>query len=79
MDSDKVLEQLDAIIDELLDESDLASSSVASILMSARDSIRNGYHVALAGRTWSASNALRRQFPRSAELFPLDVLRQARH
>ncbi|WP_165227720.1 hypothetical protein [Aquisphaera insulae] len=79
MDSEKVLDQLDAIIDELLDESDLASSSVASILMAARDSIRNGYHVALAGRTWSASNALRQQFPRTAELFPVAVLKHARH
>ncbi|QEH36952.1 hypothetical protein OJF2_55370 [Aquisphaera giovannonii] len=79
MDSDKVLEQLDAIIDGLLDEGDLASSSVASILMAARDSIGNGYHLALAGRTWSASNALRRQFPRRAELFPLGAMKHARH
>jgi hypothetical protein len=61
MDSTKVLDQLDSLIDDLLNESDLPASSLASMLMAARDSLEEGYHVALARRVWDASNSLRDQ------------------
>jgi hypothetical protein len=57
--SSKILDRVDSLIDELLNDSDLSSSSLASILVAARDSVRDGYHVALARRTWDAHNDLR--------------------
>jgi hypothetical protein len=57
--SEKVLDRLDSLIDDLLQESDLPASSLASILMAARDSVQEGYHVALARRVWDASNSIR--------------------
>jgi hypothetical protein len=59
MESSKVLSQLDSLIDELLNDGDVSSSSLASILMAARDSVRDGYHVAMARRTWNANNDLK--------------------
>jgi hypothetical protein len=61
MDSTKVLCQLDSLIDDLLNESDLPASSLASMLMAARDSVQERYHVALARRVWDASNTIRDQ------------------
>jgi len=59
-----LLERIDVLIDELLNDSDLPSSSMASILVTARESVRDGYHVALARRLWDANNDLRlREFP----------------
>jgi hypothetical protein len=57
--SSKLLDRVDSLIDELLNDSDLSSSSLASILMAARESVRDGYHVALARRIWDAHNDLR--------------------
>ncbi len=62
MDSTKVLDQLDSLIDDLLNESDLQASSLASMLMAARDSVKEGYHVALARRVWDVSQAIRDQY-----------------
>jgi hypothetical protein len=59
MDSTKVLDRLDSLIDDLLAESDVSASSLASMLMAARDSVTDGYHVALARRVWDASNAIK--------------------
>jgi hypothetical protein len=59
MDSSKVLDRLDSLIDDLLNESDLPASSLASMLMAARDAVQDGYHVALAKRVWDASNAIK--------------------
>jgi hypothetical protein len=59
MDSTKVLDRLDSLIDDLLIESDLPASSLASMLMAARDAVQDGYHVALARRVWDASNSIR--------------------
>ena len=59
MASMKVLDQLDSLIDDLLNESDLRASSLASMLTAARDSVNDGYHVALARRVWDASNAIK--------------------
>ena len=59
MASTQILDRLDSLIDDLLNDSDLSSSSLASILVAARESVRDGYHVALARRTWNASNDLK--------------------
>jgi hypothetical protein len=59
MDSTKVLDQLDSLINDLLTESDLPASSLASMLIAARDSVRDGYHFALARRVWHVSNEIR--------------------
>ncbi len=57
----KLLDRVDSLIDELLNDSDLSSSSLASIFMAARESVRDGYHVALARRTWDAHNDLKQR------------------
>ncbi len=62
MDSAKVLDQLDSLIDDLLNDSDLRASSLASMLMAARDSVEDGYHFALARRVCDASNAIRDRY-----------------
>ncbi len=59
MESTRLLEQIDSLIDSLLNDSRLSSSSLASMLMAARESVRDGYHVALARRIWDANNELR--------------------
>jgi hypothetical protein len=69
--STKILAQLDTLIDDLLNNAELSSSSLASILMAARESVQDGYHVALARRIWDANNDLKlRQSP--AEPQPVD-------
>jgi hypothetical protein len=62
MDSTKVLDQLDSLINDLLNDSDLPASSLASMLMAARDSVQDGYHFALARRVCDASNAIRDRY-----------------
>jgi hypothetical protein len=57
--SSQILDRVDSLIDDLLNDSSLSSSSLASILMAARESVRDGYHVALARRIWDASNDLK--------------------
>ncbi len=59
MNSTKVLDQLDSLIDDLLNDSDVSACSLASMLMAARDSVQDGYHFALARRVCDASNAIR--------------------
>lgn len=67
--STQILDRLDTLIDELLNDGNLSSSSLASILVAARESVRDGYHVALARRTWDASNDLKlRQCPGEQDL-----------
>jgi hypothetical protein len=62
--SSQILDRVDSLIDDLLNDSNLSSSSLASILMAARESVREGYHIALARRIWDASNDLKlRQCP----------------
>ncbi|APW63552.1 hypothetical protein BSF38_05124 [Paludisphaera borealis] len=56
------IHQLDTLIDDLLNETDVSCSALASMLTAARDSMRDGYHVALALRVWEASNALKHQY-----------------
>jgi hypothetical protein len=59
MASSRVLHRIDSLIDDLLNDGELSSSTLASILMAARDSVRDGYHVALARRMWDANNDLK--------------------
>jgi len=59
MGASKILVQVDSLIDDLLNDADVSSSSLASILMAARDSVCDGYHVALARRIWDANNDLK--------------------
>jgi hypothetical protein len=61
MGSTQVLHQIDSLIDDLLNDGELSSSSLASMLMAARDSVKDGYHVALARRIWDANNVLKGQ------------------
>jgi hypothetical protein len=64
MGSTEVIDRIDSLIDDLLNDTDLSASSLASMLMAARDSVRDGYHVALARRIWDANNDIkgRRRF-----------------
>lgn len=64
--SSRVIHRIDSLIDELLNDGELSSSSLASMLMAARDSVRDGYHVALARRVWDANNDLKGQEPTRA-------------
>ncbi len=59
MGSTKAIDQIDSLIDDLLNDTDLSASSLASMLMAVRDSVRDGYHVALARRIWDANNDLK--------------------
>jgi hypothetical protein len=71
VESTRILAQLDTLIDDLLNNAELPSSSLASILMAARESVQDGYHVALARRIWDANNDLKlRQSP--TETHPVD-------
>jgi hypothetical protein len=65
MASAEVLDRLDTLIDDLLHESDLPASLLASMLTAARDSVKDGYHVALARRVSDASNAIKDRKDRS--------------
>jgi hypothetical protein len=68
VESTKIIAQLDTLIDDLLNDAQLSSSSLASILMAARESVQDGYHVALARRIWDANNDLKlRQSPAGRE------------
>ena len=66
--STQVLDRLDTLIDDLLNDGNLSSSSLASILVAARESVRDGYHVALARRTWDASNDLKLRQSRESKI-----------
>jgi hypothetical protein len=64
-----LLDRIDALIDDLVNDCELSSSSLAAILMAARESVRDGYHVALARRLWDANNELRqRDYPEETSL-----------
>ncbi len=69
MASSPILDRVDSLIDDLLNDSNLSSSSLASMIMAARESVRDGYHIALARRIWDASNDLKlRQCQGSTDL-----------
>jgi hypothetical protein len=69
MASSPILDRVDSLIDDLLNDGNLSSSSLASMFMAARESVRDGYHIALARRMWDASNDLKlRECQGSADL-----------
>ena len=77
-DSTQVLDRLDTLIDDLLNDGNLSSSSLASILVAARESVREGYHVALRGEpgtraTTSSSGNRRESKIWSARVEPVDL------
>ncbi len=67
MASTQILDRVDSLIDDLLNDSNMSSSSLASMLMAARESVRDGYHIALARRIWDASNDLKLRQCRGTE------------
>jgi hypothetical protein len=77
MNLDDPIQMLDSLIEGLLNESDVSSSSLASMLTAARDSVRDGYHVALALRIWEASNALKTQYLYAAPLAESSLLAES--
>jgi hypothetical protein len=67
-----IIDKIDLLVDDLLNDGSMSSSSLASMLMAARDSVREGYHVALARRVWDANNELKGR-PRNKKMYRLDV------
>ncbi len=51
-------DRLDTLVDDLIGDGSVETAFLASILMTAQDSIRKGEHVALSLRIWSAHNDL---------------------
>jgi hypothetical protein len=51
-------ERLDALVDDLIGDGSVEAAFLASIVMTAQDSVRKGEHVALSRRLWSANNDL---------------------
>jgi hypothetical protein len=62
--------RVDALIDDLFREGSVASASMASILLAARDSAENGYLLELSRRVWTATNELKSYFPPAVEPSP---------
>jgi hypothetical protein len=51
-------DRVEMLINDLIDEGGLTSSSLASILLAAQDSVSHGYSLELSRRVWQASNEL---------------------
>jgi hypothetical protein len=51
-------ERLETLVDDLIGDGSVETSFLASIVMTAQESIRKGDHVALSLRIWSANNDL---------------------
>jgi hypothetical protein len=49
---------LDALIDELIMDGGVEAASLASILLTAKDSVLRDDHVTLSRRVWAANNEL---------------------
>jgi len=62
MNTKSITEQLDDLIDELLLDGGVRSSSLVSMLTAVRESVSGGYHVALARRVWDARTLLESQY-----------------
>lgn len=77
MNSMNPIQRLDVLIDDLLNESGVSCSALASMLTAARDSMRDGYDVALALRVWEASNALKNQYLYARPLAESSLLAEA--
>ena len=51
-------DRLDALIDELIMDGGVEAASLASILLTAKDSIKRDDHVTLSRKVWAANNEL---------------------
>jgi hypothetical protein len=52
-------DRVERLINDLIEEGGLDSASLASILVAAQDSVREGYCLELSRQVWLASNALK--------------------
>lgn len=60
-------ERLDALIDELILDGGIEAASLASILLTAKDSVRRDDHVSLSRMVWRANDELLTAFHRKSE------------
>ena len=59
-------DRVEALIDDLIEEGGLATGSLASILLAAQDSLKQGDCLELSRRVWLAASELRSPRPSSA-------------
>ena len=60
-------ERLDALIDDLILDGGIEAASLASILLTAKDSIKRDDHLTLSRKVWTANNELLATFTRNEE------------
>lgn len=60
-------ERLDALIDDLIMDGGIEAASLASILLTAKDSIARADHVTLSRKVWRANDELLAEFARNIE------------
>lgn len=56
-------DRVETLIDELIEEGGLASGSLASILLTARDAVQDGYGLELSQRVRLSLDEIRRRGP----------------
>jgi hypothetical protein len=64
-------DRLDGLIDELILDGGVEAASLASILLTAKDSVKGDYHVLLSRRVWAANNDLQAEFQAADESEPV--------
>jgi hypothetical protein len=52
-------DRIDTLVDELIEDGGLDSAALASILLTAHDSVERGYSMELSRRVWVAATELR--------------------
>jgi hypothetical protein len=57
--SRSVRDRLDMLVDELIEDGGLDSAALASILLTAQDSVDRGYCMELSRRVWLAASELK--------------------
>ena len=60
-------QRIDALIDELIMDGGVEAASLASILLTAKDSIERADHVTLSRKVWTANNELLAALARNAD------------
>ena len=58
-------ERLDALIDELIMDGGMEAASLASIFLTARESIKRDDHLTLSRRVWTVNNELQAEFAKN--------------
>lgn len=58
-----IIERLDALIDDLILDGGVASASLASILLTAKDAVKRDDHLKLSRHVWAMNNDLLVQSP----------------